>query len=250
MVVESKSGAVLQHEFEMPENKGGRLPLIGSAEFDPCHSWGGPQQLPAPVHEKEQKSADAKKPHGAVDGKKTTGSFKVPAPPKTMKGALKRDSVNVTGIGGTSTAAAVRSRGRLSLQAGELMSSFGQKKTPSAAVKSVVPFYVDLVSLPVSTTGTVTINADFFRRIRARYYILNSSNPGPRVLELLLEAKATWETVEPVTVIPTGNPESLLQWYSTHEEHMVALRISVSPSASQCAVELQGFSCSAYRLEF
>jgi len=240
-----------QDNSKVLEDNGG-VTLDGSGNFNPQRDWEAPQQLPAPLNKNEQKSTDGTKQPGVDATKKPTGMFKVPAP-KTKKGTTHRDDLYVTDIVGSSRPTEGGTRGRLSLQAGELKlpSLVGQRKTHSATVKPIVPFYVDLVSLPVSATGSCTVNADFFRRIRARYYVVNSSDPDPRVLEFLADGITTWESpVEPVTVIPTGNAESLLEWYSTHCEQMTALQISVSPSASQCAVELQGYSCSAYRLEF
>ena len=252
VVKEECASAVVQDHSKLADDNGGGLPDEGSPEFDPQRDWEAPQQLPAPVNEKNQTSADGTKPRAAAAAERPTGVFKVPAA-MAKKTTTRRHDLNATAVVGTSRTAEVGTRSRLSLQPGELklLSLVGQRKTPTASLKPSAHFYVDLVSLPVSATGTCIVDTNFFRRIRARYYIVNSSEPDPRVLEFLAEAKATWgNPVEPVTVIPTGNPESLLEWYSSHYQQMTALLISISPSVSQCAVELQGSSCAAYRLQF
>jgi len=221
----------------------------GLSKFDPQRDWESPQSLPAPARGNDEKPAVGTSSSAAAATKKSTGTFKVPAP-KPKKAATHRDDLNLTDTVAASRSVRSGTSGRLSLQPGDLklLSPVRPRKTSH---EPVVPFYVDMVSLPVSASGTCTVDVDFFRRIRARYYVINSAAPDPRVLDLLAEAKATWEgPVGPVTIIPTGNPTLLLEWYSTHQERMTALQISVSCSASQCAVEMQGCRCSAYRLEF
>ena len=225
------------------------LPVNGLSEFDPQSDWEAPQSVPSPVKDgKEEKSSTSAT--AAAAAKKPTGAFKVPAPkPKTA--ATHRADPGVSDSVASSRSADGRTGGRLSLQPGEIKppSPVGLRKPPAKPI--VPPFYVDLVSLPVSPRGTCSVDVDFFRRIRARYYVVNSAVPDPRVLELLAEAKPTWESpAVPVTVIPTGNPILLSEWCSTHRDQMAALQISVSVAASQCVVELQGSSCRAYRLEF
>ena len=219
-----------------------------SGGVDPEHEWEAPQHLPAPLGDKDEKSTSSTK-SSAVAG--SSKQFKVPAA-RPKKAAGHRDDFGITNVAGASKTTDSGRQGRLSLQPGELrmLSTTGPQKTLTTSAKSVVPFYVDLVSLPISAAGTRAIDVDFFRRIRARYYVVNAAELDSQVIELLAEAKATWEgPVEPATVIPTGNSQSLLEWCSTNEERMTALQISVCPSASRCSVQLQGNNCSAYRLE-
>ena len=219
-----------------------------SGGVDPEHEWEAPQHLPAPLGDKDEKSTSSTKSSAVLGSSK---QFKVPAA-RPKKAAGHRDDFGITNVAGASKTTDSGRQGRLSLQPGELrmLSATGPQKTSTIFSKSVVPFYVDLVSLPISAAGTCAIDVDFFRRIRARYYVVNAAELDSQVIELLAEAKATWEgPVEPATVIPTGNSQSLLEWCSTNEERMTALQISVTPSASRCSVQLQGNNCSAYRLE-
>jgi len=101
----------------------------------------------------------------------------------------------------------------------------------------------------------IPINADidFFRRVRARQYVLSALEPCPKQLNALLEAKGTWEDSEAeVTIIPTYDTEDLRRWMAIQREELATAKVDVAPSASRCTIQLQDHhtSCSAYRLEF
>ena len=40
------------------------------------------------------------------------------------------------------------------------------------------------------------VNADFFKKIRARYYVFSGVEPSKDVFNALIEAKKTWENKE------------------------------------------------------
>ena len=116
----------------------------------------------------------------------------------------------------------------------------------------VVPFYVDLTYVPCHGDMHY-VDLDFFRRVRARYYVISALNPSPGVLNALLEAKQMWENPEAeVTLIPTYDTETLRHWMGLHRDQLSQLKIDVAPSASRCTIQLQDHetSCAAYRLEF
>jgi microtubule-associated protein 1 len=227
--------------------------------FDPQLDWDPPQGLPAPL-DKDKKSTD--KPPSAKQG-----GFRAPAP-KVLKSKAVDDlnSSELAPVSGAAKADAGR-RARLSLQPGEMKALASQhhglkveaitKKPvqPSAIHRPIVPFYVDLAYLPVAASGgSFDFDREFFQRVRARYYVVSAANADPRILELLADAKPSWEdggiTPHDVSVIPTGDSTAMFAWYSAHREQMAAKGIMLSPSASQCTVELQGSSCTAFRLEF
>ncbi|XP_046357199.2 microtubule-associated protein futsch-like isoform X1 [Haliotis rufescens] len=113
-------------------------------------------------------------------------------------------------------------------------------------------FYVDLTYIPNHGDPAYS-DVEFFKRIRARYYVLSALSPNPQILNSLLEAKKTWEDKDlEVTVIPTYDNETLRHWMGLHKEDLGQLKIDVAPSASRCTIQLQDHetSCSAYRLEF
>jgi GH43 family beta-xylosidase len=96
-------------------------------------------------------------------------------------------------------------------------------------------------------------NVDFFKRVRARYYVFSGVEPSKDVFNALLEAKKTWENKDQeVTIIPTYDTDILGYWVAENEELLAQLKIDLAPSASRCTINLQDHetSCAAYRLEF
>ncbi|CAG9772447.1 unnamed protein product [Ceutorhynchus assimilis] len=61
--------------------------------------------------------------------------------------------------------------------------------------KKVNPIYVDLTYVPHHGNHYYSY-VDFFRRIRARYYVFSGLEPSRQVYDALLEAKQTWEEKE------------------------------------------------------
>ncbi|XP_033231735.1 microtubule-associated protein futsch [Belonocnema kinseyi] len=116
----------------------------------------------------------------------------------------------------------------------------------------IQPVYMDLTYVPHHGNSYYT-SLDFFKRIRARYYVFSGTEPSREVYDALLEAKKTWEDKDlEVTMIPTYDTDTLGYWVADNEEALAAHHIDLSPSASRCTINLQDHetSCSAYRLEF
>ncbi|GFY55263.1 microtubule-associated protein futsch [Trichonephila inaurata madagascariensis] len=113
------------------------------------------------------------------------------------------------------------------------------------------PVYIDLTYVP-HFGDPHYCNAEFFRRIRARYYVFSGTKPSKEVFNALLEAKQDWKDKEAkVTIIPTYETDTLGYWMAVNQEALIANNIDVAPSASRCTINLQDHetSCSAYRLE-
>ncbi|XP_046626020.1 microtubule-associated protein futsch [Neodiprion virginianus] len=116
----------------------------------------------------------------------------------------------------------------------------------------VQPVYMDLTYVPHHGNSFYS-SLEFFKRIRARYYVFSGTEPSREVYDALLEAKKTWEDKNlEVTMIPTYDTDTLGYWVADNEEALAANHIDLSPSASRCTINLQDHetSCSAYRLEF
>jgi microtubule-associated protein 1 len=141
------------------------------------------------------------------------------------------------------------------------------------AGKKLSPIYMDLAYVPHHGNSYYT-HVEFFKKIRARYYVFSGTEPSKEAYNALLEAKQTWEDknlgkhfkhyllfainliqkclfVE-VTIIPTYDTDVLGYWVSENEELLAKYHIDLSPSAARCTINLQDHetSCSAYRLEF
>jgi len=116
-----------------------------------------------------------------------------------------------------------------------------------ALLKATTPFYVDLAYVP--TYAVDGCDAEFFRHVRARYYIIPGSSADPHLLSALADAKSGWEG--DVTVIPTGNTDALIAWIMAHRDELASLKIEVTPSVARSTLHLErGSTCSAHRLEF
>jgi len=117
---------------------------------------------------------------------------------------------------------------------------------------TIEPVWMDLAYVPHHGASNYA-NTEFFKRVRARYYVFSGVEPSKEVFNALLEAKKTWENKEQeVTIIPTYDTDVLGYWVAENEELLTELKIDLAPSASRCTINLQDHatSCAAYRLEF
>lgn len=116
----------------------------------------------------------------------------------------------------------------------------------------VEPVWMDLAYVPHHGASNYA-DVEFFKRVRARYYVFSGVEPSKEVFNGLLEAKKTWENKDQeVTIIPTYDTDVLGYWVAENEELLTELKIDLAPSASRCTINLQDHatSCAAYRLEF
>lgn len=70
-----------------------------------------------------------------------------------------------------------------------------EKRAPSLGrnnKSSSTPIYLDLTYVPHHGNSYYS-NVEFFKRIRARYYVFSGTEPSKEVYNALLEAKQTWE---------------------------------------------------------
>lgn len=136
------------------------------------------------------------------------------------------------------------------------MAATSSKHTASSLThpvsKHLQPFYVDLTYIPAHGDAD-KLDVDFFRHVRARYYVLSSACEDMSVLDMLLEAKAGWEGDSgTVTIIPTYDTDTLSQWMVSRKHDLDLLNVEVAPSANCCTIQLQDHTttCNAFRLEF
>ena len=197
------------------------------AEVDLIQSWDAPQSLPAPSDDK------------------AVGSM-----PPTDPGSERRGAAGKSGPKQQAAAAigkrSDRSQHQPPASARSASSATGGAKK-GVPLKPVTPFYVDLAYVP--TYAMDGCDAEFYRRVRARYYIIPGSSADPHQLSMLADAKSAWEGN--VTVIPTGNTDALIAWVNAHHDELSSLKIEVTPSVARSTIYLdRGSACSAYRLEF
>jgi len=127
-----------------------------------------------------------------------------------------------------------------------------EQEDSNKAKESFEPVWMDLAYVPHHGASDYA-DAEFFKRVRARYYVFSGVEPSKEVFNALLEAKKTWENKEQeVTIIPTYDTDVLGYWVAENEDLLTELKIDLAPSASRCTINLQDHatSCAAYRLEF
>ncbi len=123
------------------------------------------------------------------------------------------------------------------------------KSPPSGRKPSALGIYVDVAYVP---NQDHRINANFFRSIRAHYYVLSSLHLGHEVLDALLQGKKAWARADlPVDLVPTYDSEALNLWMALNKDQLEEYNIVITPSAARCIVNLQeaAHKCAAYRLE-
>ncbi|KAH0534957.1 hypothetical protein KQX54_010796, partial [Cotesia glomerata] len=188
-----------------------------SSDFDILYDWGKPMELPSP----------------AFGGTETSDKTSSLTPRKDNKQSKKIISENLKNKKHSESP------------------SKSNKKSKETNNK-IQPIYLDLTFVPHHGNSYYT-SFEFFKQIRARYYVFSGTEPSRDVYDALLNAKKTWENKDlEVTIIPTYDTDTLGYWVADNEEALAENHIDLSPSASRCTINLQDHetSCSAYRLEF
>lgn len=115
------------------------------------------------------------------------------------------------------------------------------------------PAYVELTYVPAHGSEH-HVDAEFFKRVRARHYVVSALEPSEHVMNALCDGKETWEDKHlEVSVIPTYEGEALRKWYLANEERLKRLKIDIVPAASYAQVtfdENSELACQVFRLEF
>ncbi|GBM32074.1 Microtubule-associated protein futsch [Araneus ventricosus] len=173
----------------------------------------------------------------------------LPTPPDSSnKTAVKKADKSVS-----KTKSAVDTNGKAYSPsvASKLSSPLKKPKPKTTKESSSDPVYVDLAYVPHHGDPQYC-DVEFFKKIRARYYVFSGINPSKEVLNALLEAKKSWKEDLEVTIIPTYETDTLGYWMAQNQDDLATYSIEVAPSASRCTVNLQDHetSCAAYRLEF
>lgn len=242
--------------------------------FDP-KEWGEPMGLPAPpppegspgptANGKASDKATLKAKPGATkrpDSAKLNRS-KLGDKPEKNSAPPSAKTAKTNGVKSTTTKARPASATVPSLSESKTKpagkrpaTATGSRASPAATkappLPAMTPFYMDLSYIPNHGNPQYS-DVEFFKRIRARYYVLSSLSPNSQVLNALLDAKQTWEDKDlKVTIIPTYDNDTIRHWMGLNKDRLCDLNVDVAPSASRCTIQLQDHetSCSAFRLEF
>ena len=207
--------------------------------FDPVSEWGQPLGLPAPPPVSPTKSS---RPATASSSRAT--SSRMTSSRTSATDASKRRPATAPARGAASSRGAANSK-----RPGSSRSSPSAAKIPP--LPPMTAFYMDLAYIPNHAESTYS-DIEFFKRVRARYYVMSALSPNLKCLDLLLEAKATWEDKDlAVTVIPTYDNDFLRHWVGLNKDKLKDLHIDLTPAVSRCTIQLQDLETSlpAYRLE-
>jgi len=112
-------------------------------------------------------------------------------------------------------------------------------------------FYVDVAYIPYHGNEHY-VDSEFFRRIRARYYILNAIEINRLTLESLIDGKQQWDKQEqiPVTLVPTFDGDQLRQFFVLNKNRLAELNINILPASTRCNVQYDDEGSPAQRLRF
>jgi len=128
-----------------------------------------------------------------------------------------------------------------------------QNNNVNKPVKQVSPVYVEVSYIPAHG-NSFYVDADFFRKVRARNYILSTEEPNEHVLNSLIEAKETWEEKNSqVSIIPTYESDVMRRWFEANEESLARLKIDIMPAANYATITMDDnpdLSSQVYKLEF
>ena len=119
----------------------------------------------------------------------------------------------------------------------------------------VTPAYVDLAYVPAHGDPRYA-DTEFFKRIRARYYVLSTVDPSPSTLDALLDGKEAWGAAGknlPVTLVPTYDNQLVLRWLNAQRDRLEEQHVDLTPAAARCKIQLQDHDdgvAFAYRVEF
>ncbi len=101
------------------------------------------------------------------------------------------------------------------------------------------------------------VDVEFFKRVRAKHYVLSGVEPSEHVLNALAEAKEQyWTSVEdraaPVSLITTYETDVLRNWFVQNEDRLARLHIEVMPPACVNEITMDEnpeSTCRALKLE-
>ncbi|KYM95138.1 PREDICTED: microtubule-associated protein futsch [Cyphomyrmex costatus] len=232
----------------------------GDSKKDPLEGWGTPLGLPSPKPPKKfNLKNSAQSPSCSSETASNTLNFDVVKdwgePLRLPSPAPVTNEVSNKGAPSTPK----KERKQTKKIQSENIKNKKRSESPGKNEKKVKdsknkvqPVYMDLAYVPHHGNSYYT-SLEFFKKVRARYYVFSGTEPSREVYDALLEAKKTWEDKDlEVTMIPTYDTDTLGYWVADNEEALAANHIDLSPSASRCTINLQDHetSCSAYRLEF
>ncbi|VDO81159.1 unnamed protein product [Schistosoma curassoni] len=186
-------------------------------------------------------------------------------PPLFSSAHLTRRVTSVNSSSG-STALGATKTGRLSLapRVGGIHSSISNQPvsyppgytiasghTPGTAkappYDKVKPIYVDVAFLPGSGNSNY-VDAEWFKRVRARYYVATDVRPTCSLLESLVVGKESWggdDAQLDVSLILAYETEELLVWLGVNAGRLNNCHVNVAAVISRSSIQILNEKASA-----
>ncbi|CAF0777232.1 unnamed protein product [Didymodactylos carnosus] len=197
-----------------------------------------PLGLPKPTNEPSQ----------ATTTTTTTSSKKAPVTTKKPAGTNGHTANGGSSAAALNTTMARPSNGSINTATNQQQQQRKQSKSfsPSAPI-----FYVDVAYIPHHGNENY-VDSEFFRRVRARYYVLNAVQISRQTLDALVEGKQQWDKKDlQVTIVPTFDGEQLRLFFVTNKSRLQELNINIMPASTRCNVQYdENNGCPAVRLRF
>lgn len=181
---------------------------------DPLEGWGTPLELPSPKPPRKfnlKNPAESSCPSDTL----TADTFDVMKDWGEPLGLPSPAPVTneISNKGAPSTPKKERKQTKKNIQS-ENIKNKKRSESPGKNEKKikdsrnkVQPVYMDLAYVPHHGNSYYT-SLEFFKRVRARYYVFSGTEPSREVYDALLEAKKTWEDKDLGEYIDRGNRHS------------------------------------------
>ncbi|XP_018650416.1 putative microtubule-associated protein [Schistosoma mansoni] len=192
------------------ENDSNQMMSPGLDEYDPIASWGSPQNLPLPP----------------------TGNSKSRLSLAPRVGGIHSNTSNqpVTYPAGYTIA-----------------SGHAPGTTKAPPYDKVKPIYVDVAFLPGSGNSNY-VDAEWFKRVRARYYVATDVRPTCSLLESLVVGKESWSGDDAqldVSLILAYETEELLIWLGVNAGRLNNCHVNVAAVISRSSIQILNEKASA-----
>ncbi|KAA3676392.1 uncharacterized protein DEA37_0007454 [Paragonimus westermani] len=140
--------------------------------------------------------------------------------------------------------------------------ALGPGSTKLPPYDKIKPVYVDIAFLPGGGNPHL-VDAEWFKRVRARYYVATDPRPSAVLMEAMVVGKESWTGEDaklPASLILAHESEELMIWLGRNSGRLAACHLDVSAIASRSSIQLmsesqltaeatQPLTCAGYRID-
>ncbi|KAF5394568.1 hypothetical protein PHET_11112 [Paragonimus heterotremus] len=140
--------------------------------------------------------------------------------------------------------------------------ALGPGSTKLPPYDKVKPMYMDIAFLPGGGNPHL-VDAEWFKRVRARYYVATDPRPSAVLMEAMVVGKESWTGEDaklPASLILAHESEELMIWLGRNSGRLAACHLDVSAIASRSSIQLlsesqlateaaQSLTCTGYRID-